>query len=675
MFRNPVPLVSVLLPALACVSLASATPHYVITDIGVLPGDTSSAAYGVNDSGQVVGLSTSSAGPESAVLYSGGSLTNLIATGIYTYAYAMGINDSGAAVLTVSTSPNGIPKFGYIYAGGTAIDLRFQVGVLSGIPNQVWAISSAGQVTGDYGPATGTQATFFYSGGTTGTSINIENGQSVFSDTCGYGINNLGAVVGSGWAYGAGLEFPFIWSPTTGIQAASAMMPGTADGVNDSGVVVGSTGNGGWHGGGQYVPAAAFVSTPTASGYVATLLPSLGNGSTDGAYGISDTGLIVGESAGNAFLAAQSGGAWRTTNLNSLVNPAAGWTLKIAEAISNDGSYIAGIGTINGQSHGFELELAIGGDANLDGTVDVNDLTVVLSNFGRTGMTWTTGDFNGDGRVDVNDLTILLSQFGESLGSSAAMAPVPEPASLLLLVATGTVGLLVCAGRRRRRLSNNCATTDTLQLTTEKKGESSMFRHSLVIVLFLSLSLPFAPAASAVPHYVVTDIGVLPGDTTSAAYGVNDSGQVAGLSTSSTGPKSAVLYSGGSLTDITPPGGTGAAAAVAINDSGAALITLTVGIVQFGYVYGGGMAFGLNGQPGVLYSSPNQVWAINNAEQVTGCYGPSSGRSAAFFYSGGTSGSSTNIEFAETMFYDTCGYGINNLAQLSETVGCRAPAL
>ena len=54
----------------------------------------------------------------------------------------------------------------------------------------------------------------------------------------------------------------------------------------------------------------------------------------------------------------------------------------------------------------------LAGDANLDGKVDVNDLTVVLAHFGRSGMAWNEGDFNGDGRVNVNDLTILLSNFG-----------------------------------------------------------------------------------------------------------------------------------------------------------------------------------------------------------------------------------------------------------------------
>ena len=91
------------------------------------------------------------------------------------------------------------------------------------------------------------------------------------------------------------------------------------------------------------------------------------------------------------------------------------------------------------------------GDANLDGKVDVNDLTVVLTNFGKTGGTsWGTGDFNGDGKVDVNDLTVVLSHFGQSLGASAGSpAAVPEPASLALLICCGLAALLTVAVRRR----------------------------------------------------------------------------------------------------------------------------------------------------------------------------------------------------------------------------------
>ena len=70
------------------------------------------------------------------------------------------------------------------------------------------------------------------------------------------------------------------------------------------------------------------------------------------------------------------------------------------------------------------LHPALPGDANVDGKVDINDLTRVLTNYNQSGRAWSLGDFNGDGKVDINDLTIVLAHYNQSLGSSAAgMAP------------------------------------------------------------------------------------------------------------------------------------------------------------------------------------------------------------------------------------------------------------
>ena len=54
---------------------------------------------------------------------------------------------------------------------------------------------------------------------------------------------------------------------------------------------------------------------------------------------------------------------------------------------------------------------ALPGDANVDGTVDINDLTVVLTNYGRP-VQWTRATSTGDGTVDINDLTQVLTYYG-----------------------------------------------------------------------------------------------------------------------------------------------------------------------------------------------------------------------------------------------------------------------
>jgi hypothetical protein len=94
------------------------------------------------------------------------------------------------------------------------------------------------------------------------------------------------------------------------------------------------------------------------------------------------------------------------------------------------------------------LQSQLPGDAVGDGKVDINDLTIVLTDFGRSGMTWNTGDFNGDGKVDINDLTVVLANFGRTVGA-AGIGAVPEPGTLALFAA-GFAGLLAYALRVAR---------------------------------------------------------------------------------------------------------------------------------------------------------------------------------------------------------------------------------
>ena len=90
------------------------------------------------------------------------------------------------------------------------------------------------------------------------------------------------------------------------------------------------------------------------------------------------------------------------------------------------------------------------GDANLDGEFSSGDLVVVLSSGtyeADVDAVWSTGDFNGDGRANTADLVAALADGGYELGPRQAVAAVPEPSGLVLVV----LGLCTSHVFRRRR--------------------------------------------------------------------------------------------------------------------------------------------------------------------------------------------------------------------------------
>jgi hypothetical protein len=87
------------------------------------------------------------------------------------------------------------------------------------------------------------------------------------------------------------------------------------------------------------------------------------------------------------------------------------------------------------------------GDANGDGVVNINDLSVVLANYDKSGMLWAQGDFNGDGKVDISDLSNILANYDKTAGASGGIKAVPEPGTLALLAAS-LAGLLAYAWRK-----------------------------------------------------------------------------------------------------------------------------------------------------------------------------------------------------------------------------------
>ena len=103
----------------------------------------------------------------------------------------------------------------------------------------------------------------------------------------------------------------------------------------------------------------------------------------------------------------------------------------------------------------IDMRPSLQGDCNLDGRVDINDLTIVLSHYGLADMTWKTGDLIGDGTVDINDLTIVLAHYGHTAGSAGAggsASAVPEPSALALLAVAFLAPLSYACRPRRSRL-------------------------------------------------------------------------------------------------------------------------------------------------------------------------------------------------------------------------------
>jgi hypothetical protein len=108
------------------------------------------------------------------------------------------------------------------------------------------------------------------------------------------------------------------------------------------------------------------------------------------------------------------------------------------------------------------------GDANLDGVVNDDDVTIVSATYapGVPQPSWALGDFDYNGFVDDDDVTLLGAFYDPSAATLATphgvatVAAVPEPESIsLAAIAFLVLAALVVApransGRRHGRVAN-----------------------------------------------------------------------------------------------------------------------------------------------------------------------------------------------------------------------------
>jgi hypothetical protein len=447
-------------------AIASAATTFDVVDLGPCSA-AGNGSVAINSHGQVAFFSTDSSGAAVAMLYSpGGGAANLGGQSIGLYGESVGLNDNGDVVSFAWSSASN-DYYAVLHHNGAWSDVSGPAGMAftAGI-NDSGTI--AGEATSDGAVTTGVVTANFGSGTQTTFPLDQNPPNSV------YAINNGGIVVGGNYNLGKFAPYAFYYDGNVHplVNPLNTAYGSGLFAINDSGEMVGylcDLGNPL-----PYLYSGGSNGTWTSLAAPSTLGMHANRG--DGAYGIASNGDIVGDisfkSSTSAFIYDQSiflnsssltGG--QTTDLTTMLDPAsaAAWTWTGSGAISpaqadgiavvNGEDWIVGYTTFNadGQDHAFLLRQEFPGDANFDGRVDINDLTIVLANYGRTGKTWSQGRMDGDptGAVDINDLTIVLANYGNTVGASASgPAPVPEPDALALLAA-GAAGLLAYAWRKR----------------------------------------------------------------------------------------------------------------------------------------------------------------------------------------------------------------------------------
>jgi probable HAF family extracellular repeat protein len=328
-------------------------PQYTVTDLG--PGQ----AYGINASGQVVGISGGV-----AVVWTGTTPTALGAPlgGINSFGWA--INAGGQVAGAAATAGN--EYHAVRWTGTTADDL----GVLGGevyLPGYNDSggrgINAAGQVAGS---SAANDVNDHYVAvrwtGTTAEDLGTLGGYA----SSGYGINDSGQVSGYSLLTGNGAYRVVRWTGTTAevLDPLGDSYDNRGFGINASGQIVG------------YAYAGTEIHAVRWTGTTPEDLGTLG-GTMSVAYAINASGDVVGGSytTGNVAYVVFLYTGGKMYDLNALLVPGSGVTQLTANTeyvgsdaggnSINDLGQIAAWGVINGQTHALRLTPVVSDTDNL----------------------------------------------------------------------------------------------------------------------------------------------------------------------------------------------------------------------------------------------------------------------------------------------------------------------
>lgn len=320
-----------------------ATPFYALTVIGT----AGSVPYGINSAGQIVGQLV--AGENRHAFYFDGTTLNDLGTLGGASSIARAINDSGT-VVGMATMASGELR-GFTWSGGGPLTaLRLGVFDARGI-NNAGTIVGIGRYPDGLGYTT--PAAITYADGVI-TGLGQIQG-SLGEGAYGLGINDAGLAVGEAEIGGPPNRpsQPFLYSGGAMHDLGSfGGIYGAARAINDRGQVVGAAG-GAYQNDGNLYPAKAFL---WQDGVLQTLGEFVPNGDSV-ATDINNAGLIVGEAA---TAAGMRGFLYRGNGmvlLDSLIDPASGWSITAANGI-NDVQQIAATACRLGACYAVRLDLA-----------------------------------------------------------------------------------------------------------------------------------------------------------------------------------------------------------------------------------------------------------------------------------------------------------------------------
>jgi hypothetical protein len=342
-----------LLGAMPARALPSSYSQTSVSGIGMLSGDTTSQAYGINASGQVVGISRGTTGNHGVLWSAGSGLQSLGGLpGGGGVSGGNGINASGQAVGNAPNSAGYTQS--YLWNGSSMQALPTLGGAQAGYAK---AIDNAGDVVGT-SPISGPRQGYLWLPALGGLSFPLGT-LSGGSFSMANAISPTGGLIAGSADTALGATHAVLWTaPNAGGMQDLGTLPGGTNSygmaVNASGAVGGSsTVTGGathaffWNGG-------AMQDLGTLAGYA-----------NSGVYGMNSQGWAVGV-VDNAAISTTGSGMSSTTgratlwadntliDLNSLLPANSGWVLLGATGI-NDTGQISGWGTYNGQAMGFVL--------------------------------------------------------------------------------------------------------------------------------------------------------------------------------------------------------------------------------------------------------------------------------------------------------------------------------